>query len=232
MKKKNKIPKIVVYGTNNQAAALYMMIEKEKQANVEAFIMDREFRNCDKFMNLPVVNFDEIQEKYPPEDYEVCLSFGYKNMVHNRQEKFMKCKQKGYTIYTFISKNAIVYSGDIGEGCNIYPGTVLAPFTKVGMGSFIESGCVVAHDTEIGDFNFVAPGAHFCGGIKTGNFCFFGGAVEIVNGCKIGNEVFVGAMGKVSKNLLSGEVILPSKSHGINKNSFEMMEYMFRGREE
>lgn len=229
MKEKLLDDKIIIYGTNQQAAALYTMILKENKGIVEGFVVDKEFKKAETFMGLPVHVFDDIETYYPPQIYQICLSFGYKNMVYNRREKYNLCKKRGYRLYTYISSNAILYTDQVDEGCCIYPGTILMPSVKVGKGSFIEAGTIVAHNTEIGDFNFIAPGVHFCGTIKTGDNCFFGGAAEIANNCIIGNECFIAAAAKVSRNLSDGEVVLPAKGSTTAKSAFEMMEYMFRG---
>lgn len=224
----DNLPKIVIYGTNLQAAALYKMIRVEQQAEVEAFIVDRNYRKCNTFEGLEVVDFENIEYLFPKDKYKICLSFGYKNMMYNRKEKFSICKEMGYELYTFVSKNAMIYTDKIGEGSNIYPGTILAPFSEIGKGSFIECGCVIAHHTKIGEYNFVAPGVHFCGAVVTGHNCFIGSAAEIINGCRLGNDVFIAASAKVSRDIDNKGVVLPSEKHRkIEKKSFEMMEYMF-----
>lgn len=222
-----KLPRILIYGVNEQAATLYTMIGMERQAVVDAFIIDREYRKNDTYLGKPVVDSDLLCEMFPSEKYSICLSFGYKNMMYNRKEKFYWCKERGYKIYTFISRNAVVYTENIGEGSNIYPGTILSPYVKIGKGSFIESGCVIAHHTEIGEFNFIAPGGHFCGDIKTGPNCFFGSASEITNGCNIGKDVFVAAAAKVSQNVDEGSAILLAKAKHLPGKSFDVMERMF-----
>ena len=136
---------IIIYGINMQAQALCKMITQEQQAKVCAFVVDSAYKKTDELLGLPVYEAEKMKELFHPEQYKVCLSFGYKNMVRNREEKFRQCKQCGYTIYTFISKNAHVYTSDIGEGCNIYPGTTIMPFVKIGEGCFIEAGCTIAH---------------------------------------------------------------------------------------
>lgn len=149
-------------------------------------------------------------------------------MVRNREEKFWQCKKQGYTIYTFISKNAYVYTSDIEEGCNIYPGTTIMPFVKIGKGCFIETGCTIAHHTKIGSFSFIAPGAHFCGDVKSGRNCFFGGACEVVNSCELADFCFIAAGTKVSRDLSAETAILPAASVVANEDAFSMMEKMFR----
>lgn len=175
-------PKIIIYGTNLQAASLFKMITLEGQGVVEGFVVDSGYKKFEEFQGCKVYELNAMVDAFSPDEYKICLSFGYKNMVHNRKEKFYLCKDLGYRLYSFISNKAIVYTDLIGEGCNIFPGTILEPFVEIGEGSFIECGCVISHHTKIGSFNFLAPGVHFCGDINTGENCFFGGASEITNG--------------------------------------------------
>lgn len=203
------------------------MIEQEEQAEVAGFTVDLDYMKAEELLGFPVTPSSEMVAKFPPGEYEVCLSFGYKNMVYNRKEKFDECKKRGYTIFSFVSKAAHIYTEEIGEGCNIYPGATIMPFAKIGKGCFIEAGCIIAHHTNIGEFNFIAPGVHFCGAVTTGNNCFFGGAAEIINNCVIGKEVFIGAGAIVTKNLSKGETVLPAKSILVYKSSAETMKYMF-----
>lgn len=217
---------LLIYGTNLQAESMFRMITMEGQACIQAFVVDHEYRKSDMFCGLPVIDFEKVTDKFNPDEYEICLSFGYRNMVRNRQSKYRICKEKGYGIFTFISKNAAVYTDDVGEGSIVYPGTVLAPCVRVGRGTFIECGCVIAHHSRIGDFNFIAPGVHFCGDVTTGTNCFIGGAAEITNGVTLGNYAFVAAFAKVSKDLKAKGVVLPGRSIRSEKTSFEMMDYM------
>ena len=203
------------------------MISTEKQAEVVAFVVDRDYKRYESYQGLPVVLSDDLESIFPPKEFEICLSFAYKNMVHNRKDIYMKCKRKGYIIYTFVSRNAVIYTNCIGEGCNIYPGVVLSPFVTIGEGTFIDAGCVIAHHTEIGDFNYMAPGTRFCGEIRTGSTCFFGAASIVNNGCKIGNDVFVASNAKVTKNIEDRKTVLTKKIKGFKLDSFDAMKMMF-----
>jgi len=218
---------ILIYGISKQAQTISELIEREHQARVIGFFVDSEYKTSNCLLGKPVYETGEIDQIVRDYSAKVCLSFGYKNMVRNRERKYYYCKEQGYSMYTFISNNAHVYTDAIGEGCIIYPGTILQPFTKIGIGTFIEAGCVIAHHTEIGSFNFIAPGAHFCGSVKTGSNCFFGGASEIVNDITIEQEVFIPAGAKVSHNMKKGSTLHVVSTKSSNMNSDKIMERMF-----
>lgn len=92
---------IIIYGINMQAQALCKMITKEQQAKVCTFVADSAYKKADELLGLPVYEAGKMKELFPPEQYKVCLSFGYKNMVRNREEKFRQCKQRLYDLYIY-----------------------------------------------------------------------------------------------------------------------------------
>lgn len=206
---------IVIYGINMQAQQLYYYIRKENCGNVAAFIIDKEYyKETMKEMvdGCDIVFFEDITRKYPPDRYDVILSFGYKNMVRNREKKFCECKKAGYTIKSFISKEANVNTENIGEGVVIYPNVYIAPYTYIGKGTFIEIGCNIAHHTSIDDFVFLAPGVTVCGGVSIQNNCFIGGGSVVGNNVIIEKMSLVGAGVCVTKNLKSNTALCHGKS--------------------
>lgn len=221
------LDKVIIYGISKQAQTLCELIIREQQAEVVGFFVDSDYKDKDTLLGKPVFETCKVSNIIKKNTAKVCISFGYKNMIRNRENKYYYCKEQGYPIYTFISKNAYVYTDDIAEGCIIYPGTILQPFTKIGLGTFIEAGCVVAHHTEIGAFNFIAPGVHFCGSVKTGSNCFFGGASEIINDIRIDNEVFIPAGAKVSHNMKQGTTLHVKSTLESKQTAEEIMRMMF-----
>lgn len=185
--------KVLIYGINQQAQQLYYYISMEGNREIEAFIVDREYKTKKTLLGLPVVDFEDIEKKFAPSKYEILLSFGYKNIIRNRQEKYFLCKQKGYNLASYISKDAKVYTEDIGESVIIYPNTIIAPYVKIGNGCFIETSCNISHHTSIGDFNFFAPGTIVVGNVQIGNNCFFGAGSIIATQYSIGDRVVIGA---------------------------------------
>ena len=185
--------KIIIYGTNLQAQQLKAYIEEEWGQTIAGFVVDREYKKQEKLLDRPVVCFENILKIFPPEYYQIILSFGYKNMVRNRKEKYDRCKCLGYTVPSFISKNANVYTTHIGEGTIIYPGVTIGPYVKIGLGNFFEISTTIAHHTEIGDFNFFAPKVAVSGNVTIGDHCFFGISSVILNNICVADLSLIGA---------------------------------------
>lgn len=204
--------KVIIYGINQQAQQIKAYIEQENSAEISAFVVDAEYKTCEELLGLPVYTFEDAPNVFPPDEYEVVLSFGYRNMVKNREEKFYACKGLGYTLYTFISKKADIYTENIGEGCIIYPNVFLAPFTKIGRGVFLENGVSIAHHTQIGDFVFCAPCVVICGNVLIGANCFLGANCTVVNSLKISERTLVSAGARIAKDTEEGSICWHAKA--------------------
>lgn len=206
----NKI-EVIIYGINHQAQQLKVLLEKEGETDVIGFVVDRPYKNCNNLLGLPVFEFEMLEDIFPPDNVQIVLSFGYKNMVQNRMEKFIGCKGKGYTLYTYVSKYALVYTNEIGEGSIVYPKCFLAPHSKIGKGCFLENGVSVAHDTVLGDFVFCAPGANICGDIKIENNCFIGASSTVAGAITLGRRTLVAAGAVCLKSTDESTICFPGK---------------------
>lgn len=204
-------PKVLIYGINHQAEQLFRLLNQDKTAKVCGFVVDEGYKKFEYLHGLKVYEFSEMLKDFSPSKYQIVLSFGYKNMVKNRQEKYEKCKKYGYGIFTYVSKNAIVYSDEIGEGSIIYPYVYLAPFTRIGKGCFLENGASIAHHSCCDDFVFVAPNAVICGDTHIESNCFIGSNAVVTNSIVLKSRTMVAAGAKLSKSTDSGTVCFPAK---------------------
>ncbi len=207
---------IVIYGTNLEAEQLYSCILSDGN-DVEFFIVDNAFKKTDQLMNRKVISSETFFKEMNYKNYEVLLSFGYKNMVKERQRIFEECVEKGVTLASYISKNAVVLAKRIGEGCIILPSSIIAPHVVIGKGTFIEIGCKIAHHTRIGEFCFLAPGVTICGNTSVGNNCFIGANATLVNNIIIEDEVLIAAGAIVNKNRAKKDVVYAAK--GLAKSN-------------
>ena len=185
--------KLLIFGVKLQAQQLCYYVEREQCAEVAAFVVDPGYRTVHTLNGHPVITFDEALREHPPGEYEFAVSFAYQHMIHDRREKLEKCRQVGYRLFTFISRDALVYTDAVGEGTIIYPGCNIAYGVTIGEGNFFETGVTVAHHTRIGNYNFFAPRSVICGDVTIGEHNFFGANCTVINSQTIGREVLVAA---------------------------------------
>lgn len=205
--------KILIYGVKCQAEQLRFYIENERKGNVFAFVVDKDYLENLPYREkdgLPVVTFETALIKYPPNEYEMCVSLAYQHLVHDREDKIEKSRRAGYHLYSFISDKAICYA-KMGEGNIVYPGCVIAYGVTVGDGNFFEIGVRVCHHVRIGNYNFFAPASVILGNSEIKNNNFFGAnSVTIGNGM-VEEDVIIGA-NAVIKEGQKKKVYLPQRT--------------------
>ncbi|MDE6616428.1 MAG: hypothetical protein K2K35_07655, partial [Lachnospiraceae bacterium] len=123
----------------------------------------------------------------------------------------------GYSMPSYISRDAKVYTNEIGRCVIIYPGTVIEPYVKIGDGCFIESSCCIGHHSIIGNFNFFAPGVTTGGGVVIGDNCFFGVSSVIASGKEIAEKTVIGAGVCVTSNIGKETVLRHSEAIQLSK---------------
>ena len=121
---------LVIFGDTQYAERLYKYIVLEGVDRVIAFTQEKNFVSRKSIQGIPVMNFGELHY-IMKEEFEIILGIGYTKMNLLKAEIFKKCKDLDYLIGSYISKNAILYSDDIGEGTFIAPGTIIGPGCRI-----------------------------------------------------------------------------------------------------
>ncbi|MDR3156983.1 MAG: acetyltransferase [Lactobacillales bacterium] len=191
---------ILIYGISQEAQQIKYYLDLEKQKKVVAFVVDRDYMKTKTLLGLPVIEFENITQVYPQDKYSIIISFGYKNMVRNRQKKFEQVRNLGYKILSFISNKAHVFTDEVGEGTIIFPGVVIEPFVRIGKGNFFESSVTIAHHSQIGNFNYFSPGATVCGDTNIKDNCFLGAGSVVGNSLTMEPLTCVGAGCTITKS--------------------------------
>ncbi len=109
--------KIIIFGMSNHSHMIRELIEKEKAAEVVAYTLNSKYiNNSTQYKGYPIVPFEQIENYFPNNQYKILNTIGYTKMNELRNEKNKECLEKGYELYNFISKNAILLSNVGGQG--------------------------------------------------------------------------------------------------------------------
>ncbi len=197
MKKRDKI---VIFGTSITSRDLCNNIKEDGLIDVVAYTINRAYIQESELDGLPIIPFEEIEQFYPPSEVQILNTIGYSQMNQSREKVFYKIKEKGYKNYTYISKNAILYSDDIGEGNIIGGGVYIGANVTLGRGNFVSPGVVLSHRIDVGDFNFFSTGVKSAGVVRITNNCYIGIGSVLNNAIVLAPRTFVGAMTFVWKS--------------------------------
>lgn len=184
--------RVVILGVTMFSAEVCEILRRAG-TEVAGFTVDTEYLKEDKFCNLPVYPFESIGQYVDVKSVEFVLTIGYSGMNDHRESKYLRCKEMGYNVFTYVSDKAIVYTEKIGEGSLILPGSYVGPFCEIGKCTIIRPGTVLAHHDMIGDFNWLADGCTLGGGVRIDNHCFLGLGTTVRNEINLADYTFTGA---------------------------------------
>ena len=185
---------LVVFGNTDNAELAHHYFAQDERRRVAAFCVDREYLREATFRGLPVVPFEEVRERFPPETHEMFVAVGYARLNALRKEKFLAAKAMGYSLASYVSPHATVLTEHPpGENCFILEDNTIQPFVRIGNNVTLWSGNHIGHHSTIGDHTFIASHAVVSGRVAIGESCFIGVNATIRDHVKIGERCVLGA---------------------------------------
>lgn len=185
--------KLIIFGIGEQAEMAYYYFQNDSDYKICAFTVDKEFVDQKTLFNLPIVAFDLIEKDYTKEEYDFFIAIGYNKINKLRTEKYLACKNKGYTIASYISSRASILTKDIGENCFILEDNTLQPYVHVGNNVTLWSGNHIGHHSIIQDNCFITSQVVISGGCEIGESTFIGVNATLRDHIKIGTSNVIGA---------------------------------------
>jgi len=185
---------LVIFGFGDIAQLAHYYFSTDSEYEVVAFTLDAEYITETFFCGLPVVAFEEVAQKYRPEECEFFVALSYSKLNAVRKEKYLAAKALGYRLVSFISSRATVLNeGRIGENCFIFEDNTIQPFVTIGNNVTLWSGNHIGHHSTINDHCFIASHVVVSGGVEIGEQCFIGVNATLRDHIKIGEKCVIGA---------------------------------------
>lgn len=199
--------KLVIFGLGDMAQLAAYLFPLHTDYEVVAFCVDAAYVKDPKFMGLPVVASEQVQDVYPPAQHDMFVAIGYSQLNQLRADKYAAAKAMGYQLATYISPKATVFDNVvIGDNCFIFEHNVIQPFVEIGPDTIVWSGNHIGHHTVIGEHGFITSHAVISGRIKIGSHVFIGVNATLRDHITVGSKVVVGAGTLLLKDAADGEV--------------------------
>ena len=216
--------KIIIFGVSDLGRLLLWYLKKDTLREVVAFTANKDYIDQDSYCGLPVIPFENITEIYSPDDYEILIAIGNRKMNDIRKKVFYDCKEKGYTIASYIHSTVSLNSCDLGEGNILLENCLIYPFSKIGKGNLLWDHVLISHDCVVGDFNTFSSYADLCGYVTIGNNGYYGKHCIINDYAKMADYTLVGAAAYAKGTSKEYDVIVPARSVTLeNKKSTDLM---------
>lgn len=194
--------KVVIFGTGKIADVVYFQLTNDSPHEVVAFIADGAYLKKSEMFGLPVVPFEDVQNKYPADDFKMLIAVGYQGLNKFRAQKYDEAKTKGYELISYVSSRASNFGQvEIGDNCLILENAVIQPCSRVGSNVIIWSSNHIGHHASVGDHCFIAGQVIIGGSTIIEPYCFIGVNAAIGHEITIGRESFIGAGTLITKNV-------------------------------
>ena len=186
--------KLVIFGSGEIAELAYYCFNTDSDYEIVAFTIDEEYINKSQFCGLPIVPFEEVEKKYPPDQHDFFVALSYSKLNALRKEKFIAAKERGYSLASYISSRATVLNdGKIGENCFIFEDNTIQPYVYIGDNVTLWSGNHIGHHSVIHNHTFIASHVVVSGGVEIGEQCFIGVNTTLRDHIKVGDRCVLGA---------------------------------------
>jgi acetyltransferase-like isoleucine patch superfamily enzyme len=198
---------IVVFGAGQIAEVAKVYLDAHSADRIVGFTVDAAFRKSDTFLGLPLVAWEELEQRFPPGSVQLLGPLSYRKLNEFRRDRHLEGKARGYAFTSFIHPASLVYATEVGENCFILEANVIQPFVRIGAGVMMWSGNHIGHHVEIGDYCFLSTHVGLGSGVRLGERCFLSGKVGIDSDVEIGAGCFLGGGAVVKKNLPPESVV-------------------------
>jgi len=221
--------KVVIFGTGRGADIATKYIKNDSKHKVVAYTADKKFIKNKKFNNLPLIDFNIVQNFFSPRSHKLFIPLGFEKMNEIRAKKYYEGKKKGYSFINYIhSKNIFNEKINIGENCFILENNSINFDVKIGNNVTIWSGCQLGDESIIGDHVWISSHACLSGKVKIGDYSFLGVNSTVSNNIKVASKSYIGAATFLSKDTKKNEVYIEKNSELTFKDSNSFMDFFIK----
>lgn len=204
--------KVVIFGSTETAEIVYFYLTSDSEHEVVAFTVDGDYITTNTFQGLPLVPYEQLEEYYPPDQYQLFIAISYIKVNQLRKSKYLDAKRRGYRFISYVSSKAFFNNTPIGENTFITERNLIQPFVSIGNNCILLGPNYVGHHTTIEDHCFLTADVSIGGGSVIGEASFIGLNATIRNWVSIGKENIIGAGSIILSNTADQAVYSPGET--------------------
>lgn len=148
--------------------------------------MDDAFRRAETFAGLPLVAWESLETRFPPDAVQLLGPLSYRSMNGLRRDRHAEGKARGYAFASFVHPQSQIQAASVGENSFILEANVIQPFVRIGQGAMIWSSNFIGHHTVVEDYCFFASLIGIGSNARIGEGTFVGGAVIVAPDVTVG----------------------------------------------
>lgn len=201
--------KVVIFGTGDIGQLAHYYLTHDSPYEIAAFCADGAFIQTPGFLGLPLIPFEEVTNRYPPDEFDMFVALSYSKLNETRARKYQEAKDKGYSLISYVCSRSVLWDDlSVGDNCFIFENQTIQPFVKIGNNVTLWSGNHIGHHSTIGDHCFLTSHVVVSGHVEIGAQCFLGVNSTLRDGIKLAPRTVVGAGATVVKDTMEGGVYM------------------------
>lgn len=214
---------IIIFGTGSFAEVARFYFDNDSPYNVVAYTAHERYVTSDMYDGLPIIPFEVLAEKYPPQSHGMFVAVGYKGVNRVRAGICEEVRGSGFELVSYLSSKA-THWGDtkIGANCFIFENNTIQPFVTIGDDTVLWSGNHIGHHSTIGSHCFITSQVVVSGHVRVGDYCFLGVNSTLRDSIQIGEACVIGAGALIMKSTAPREVYVPQRTGVHPKSSDEL----------
>jgi sugar O-acyltransferase (sialic acid O-acetyltransferase NeuD family) len=211
---------VVIFGAGDIARLAHYYFSTDSEHRVVAFVVDREFRKAESFQGLPLVDFEQVDERFPPSSCRMFVALSYARMNQARARAYKRARDRGYALVSYVSSRCTNLAQDgVGDNCFILEDNTIQPFVRIGSNVTLWSGNHIGHDSTIENHVFVSSHVVISGHVRIGEYSFLGVNATLRNGISVAPRTLIGAGAVIMGDTVEGGVYVGRPSQRIEKTS-------------
>jgi sugar O-acyltransferase (sialic acid O-acetyltransferase NeuD family) len=217
-----KTKQAIIFGTGSFAEVVHYFLTNDSDYEVVAFTVSKAQITNSEFMGLPLLAFEDIETEFSPKEYEMYIAVGYNKMNAVRERFYNEAKEKRYTLLSYVSSYATVFTDKIGDNCFVCEDNTIQPFVELGNNVVLWSGNHIGHHSKIEDHVWICSHAVISGHCRIKNNTFIGVNATLRDSITLGSKTLVGAAALIMKNTKEKEVYITERTKPFKKNCDEI----------
>jgi sugar O-acyltransferase (sialic acid O-acetyltransferase NeuD family) len=208
--------KVVLFGCGVGADTAYRYLSHDSSHEICGFTLDAAFLERTTFNGLPVVEYESVTSRFPPDDYQMFVPLGFQGMNKVRADRYRDAKEKGYRFISYVnSRHYALEPMKIGENCFILDSQIFNLGVEIGDNVTMWSGNHIGDRTRIGSHVWVSSHVSLAGDVVIGDYSFLGVNASVSNRVTVAPRTFVGAGVQISKNTHDGGVYVAAPPNEV-----------------
>jgi sugar O-acyltransferase (sialic acid O-acetyltransferase NeuD family) len=216
--------RLIIFGVGKIAEVIHYYASNECKFEVAAFTVNKQYLDVESFQGLPVVSFENIENTYPPDQYDMFIAIGYHDLNKVRENRCKEAISKGFNLVSIVSPRSNLPANVVhGWNCFIMPPAIIHPCVKLGNNVFIWNGAMVGHHSIIEDHCWLTSCCNISGNVHFGSNVFMAVNATVGHSVKIGKNCFLGANTLITKDLEEEKVVIAESSKPIRLTSSQFL---------